>query len=294
MKIIVTGSTGNISKPLTSSLVDAGYDVSVITTSSKRTEEIESLGAKALVGSVEDADFVKEAFDGANAVYTMIPPNMVAEDWKEYIYGVGDNYVRAIKATDIKKVVNLSSTGAHLPEGGGQSSLYYHVEQEFNKLEDVDVVHIRPALFYPNFYGNIDMIKHMHVIGNNYTADLMPLVHPADIAVAAFEEFSALNFKGKRVRYVASDELSTDDIAKVLGEAIGNPQLPWVKFKDEDALKGIIQAGATPDVAKKLVEMGQGVQQKYGLLDYFQNKPVLSSHKFKDFAKEFAAVYANS
>jgi uncharacterized protein YbjT (DUF2867 family) len=63
MKIIVTGSTGNISKPLTSLLVGAGHAVSVITSSSERTAEIESLGAKALVGSVEDADFVKEAFN---------------------------------------------------------------------------------------------------------------------------------------------------------------------------------------------------------------------------------------
>jgi uncharacterized protein YbjT (DUF2867 family) len=294
MKIIITGSTGNISKPLTSMLVEAGHDVSVITSNGNKVAEIENIGAKPLIGSVEDADFLQKAFQRAEVVYTMIPPNMASANWKAFVYAVGDNYIRAIKAAGVKKVVNLSSIGAHLSHGGGLSSLYYHVEQALNKLEDVTVVHLRPGSFYFNFFGNIGMIKHMGVIGNNYTADLLPLTHPFDISRAAFEEISALNFKGKRVRYVVSDELCTADIARVLGEAIGKPDLQWVKFSDEDALNGLLQAGLTQDVAENLVEMGQGVESGIGLTDYHQHKPVLSSHKFKAFAKEFAAAYANS
>lgn len=294
MKIIITGSTGNISKPLTAMLVEAGHSVDVITSDDKKTDEIKGLGAEALVGSVEDADFVVKAFQGADAVYTMIPPNMSSTDWKAFVYGVGDNYVKAIKSSGVKKVVNLSAIGAHLPQGGGLSSLYYAVEQELNKLENVAVVHLRPGSFYFNFFGNIDMIKHMGIIGNNYSAVSLPLTHPMDISVAAFEELSALNFKGKRLRYVVSDELSTDDIAKVLGEAIGKPDLQWIKFSDEDALNGLLQAGLTPDVAGNLVEMGQGVESGAGLTDYFQHKPILGSHKFEEFAREFASAYANN
>ncbi|SDD99515.1 Uncharacterized conserved protein YbjT, contains NAD(P)-binding and DUF2867 domains [Mucilaginibacter pineti] len=294
MKIIITGSTGNISKPLTSLLVEEGHDVSVITSNENKAAEIEELGASPLIGSVEGADFIKNAFQGADAVYTMIPPNMTSANWKEYIYGVGNNYAQAAKAAGVKKVVNLSAVGADVPKGGGLTSLYYYVEQELNKLEDVAVVHLRPGSFYFNFFGNIDMIKHMGIIGNNYNADVLPLTHPLDISQAAFEELSALNFNGKRVRYVVSDELSTKEIAEVLGEAIGKPDLQWVKFKDEDALHGMIQTGLTPDVAEILVEMGQGVESGIGLAEYLQNKPTFSVHKFKDFAKVFAAAYANS
>lgn len=294
MKVIITGSTGNISKPLTSMLVEAGYNVGVITSSKEKTQEIETLDAKPLVGSVLDSGFLQGAFQGADVIYTMIPPNMAAEDWKTFIYGVGDAYKQAIKAAGVKKVVNLSSIGAHLPTGGGLSSLYFYVEQELNKLEDVAVMHLRPGSFYFNFFGNIQMIKHMGVIGNNYTAGLLPLTHPLDISKAAFEEITALNFNGKRVRYVVSDELSTNAIAKELGEAIGKPDLQWVKFRDEDALNGMIQAGLTKDVAGKLVEMGQAVESGIAYSDYNEHKPVLSSHKFKEFAKEFALAYANS
>lgn len=114
------------------------------------------------------------------------------------------------------------------------------------------------------------------------------------IFLPAFEELSALNFKGKRTRSVLSNELSTDEIAKVLGEIIGKHHLQWTKFIDEDTLNGLLQAGLTLNVAGKLVEMGPGVESGVGLSDYLQHKPILGSHKFDELAKEFAVAYANS
>jgi nucleoside-diphosphate-sugar epimerase len=60
MKIIVTGSLGHISKPLTEQLISQGHIVTVISSSENRTNEIEALGAKAAIGSLEDAAFVTE------------------------------------------------------------------------------------------------------------------------------------------------------------------------------------------------------------------------------------------
>ncbi len=46
MKIILTGSLGNISKPLTKYLVGKGNTVTVISSKAERQKEIEALGAK--------------------------------------------------------------------------------------------------------------------------------------------------------------------------------------------------------------------------------------------------------
>ena len=294
MKFIVTGSTGNISKPLSSQLVRAGHDVSIVSSNPEKTEEILALGAQALIGSVEDASFLTKAFAGADGVYTMIPPNMVVPSWKDFIYRVGDSYVTAIRAAGVKKVVNLSSIGAHMAQGGGLLSLYYHVEQNLNKIPGIHVVHLRPGSFYTNFLGNIGMIKHLGVIGNNYADRVLPLAHPDDIAAVAFAELSARNFSNNNVRYVVSDERRTDDIAKVLGTAIGKPDLKWVGFKDEDVLNGMLQAGLSRDVAENLVKMGQAVASGEAGADYLQHKPAPGSVKLEDFAKQFALAYANS
>ena len=74
MKIIVTGSLGNISKPLTKELVQKGHQVIVITSKQEKKKEIETLGALAAIGSIDDIAFLTKTFIGAEAVYTMMPP----------------------------------------------------------------------------------------------------------------------------------------------------------------------------------------------------------------------------
>jgi len=294
MKYVITGSLGNISKPLTKKLVSAGHDVTVISSQENKKAAIEALGAKAAIGSVQDVAFLTKTFTGADAVYTMVPPTFAAADWKGYIGDTGKIYADAIKASGIKNVVNLSSIGAHMPEGCGPVSGIYRVEQVYETLSDVNIKHLRPGNFYTNFYANIGMIKHNGIIGGNYGMNTsIVLVHPNDIAEAAAEELQALSFKGHSIRYVVSDERTTTEIAKVLGTAIGKPELPWIDFKDEDAFGGMTGAGLPAEVAKNYVEMGKAVRDGSMFEDYNAHKSSvkISKTKLEDFAKEFAAAY---
>ena len=50
MKLVVTGSLGNISKPLTRILVEKGHDVTVISKDAEKVGQIEAVGAKAAIG----------------------------------------------------------------------------------------------------------------------------------------------------------------------------------------------------------------------------------------------------
>ncbi len=206
MKYILSGSLGNINKPLTPKLVAAGHDVTVISSHEARKPEIEALGAKAAVGSVEDVAFLTETFKGADAVFELIPPPASApEDWKARIRQIGKNFADAIKAAGVKKVVQLSSIGAHMPEGCGPVSGIHFAELELDALEGVDVIHLRPANFYTNLFAMIGLIKHAGILGNNYGADSpIVLVHPNDIAAVAAEELLSLSFTGKTIRYIAA------------------------------------------------------------------------------------------
>jgi uncharacterized protein YbjT (DUF2867 family) len=295
MKFVVTGSLGNISKPLTEQLVKSGHEVTLISSKPEKTAEIEALGAKAAIGSVEDLNFLTQTFTGADAVYTMVPPDLSVADWKGHIHSIGKNYTHALKASGVKKVVNLSSVGAHMAEGCGPVSGLYRVEQELNQLEGVDIKHLRPAYFYYNLCSNIPLIKHMGIAGGNYGEGAnMVMVHPRDIAMVAAEELLNPGFTGKSVRYIAGDERSTTAIAKALGEAIGKPGLPWVNFKNEDAYNGMLRAGLSAEIANNYVEMGSAIASGEMASDYHNHKPILSPTKLEDFAKEFAVIFANS
>lgn len=292
MKITITGSLGNISKPLAETLIKAGHEVTIISSDENKKAAIETLGAKAAIGSVEDGDFLTETFSGKDAIYTMVPPNYGARDVRGFIAGVGKKYAAAIKASGVEKVVNLSSIGAHLDGGTGPIAGLHDTETAYAELDGVAVKHLRPAYFYINFLANIDMVKHAGILGSNYSAATpVVLVHPLDIAAAAAEEFEN-GFSGQSIRYVASDESTAGEVAKVLGAAVGKPELPWVEFSDADALQGMIAAGLPEPMAKSYVEMGDAArsQKLYG--HYFDNRPAsFGKIKLADFAEEFAKAY---
>ena len=294
MKIIVTGSLGHISKPLVEKLTAEKHDVTVISSKVDRKSEIESLGATAAIGSVSDLAFVTNIFNGADAVYTMVPPTFSASDWKQHIAGIGKIYAQAIAATGVKNVVNLSSMGAHMPEGCGPVSGLYHVEQALNGLEGVNVKHLRPGFFYYNFLANIGMVKHMGIIGGNYGEGAkLVLANPADIADAAAAEFLNLSFRGKSITYVVSDEKTTDEVASILGTAVGKPDLKWINFSDEDSVGGMLQNGVPLDIAKNYAEMGAAMRSGEMASEYIGIKSVkFGNTRFETFAPVFAAAYS--
>jgi len=294
MKIVVTGSLGHISLPLTKELVQKGHKVTVVSSKPQKQAAIEALGATAAIGFMEDADFLTATFTGADAVYAMIAggdyfdPNF---DLNEEYRKLATNYAQAIRQSGVKRVVYLSSIGAHMEKGNGILAFHYNAEQILGTLpSDIAITFMRPVGFYYNLYAFVPAVKTQGVIASNYGAeDKEPWVSPIDIAAAIAEEI-VKPFEGRKIRYVASDEHTGSEIAGILGSAIGKPDLKWIIISDEQQLNGMIAAGMNPTIAAGFVEMN--ASRRNGLYaDYNRNRPVLGKVKMTDFAKEFAAVY---
>jgi uncharacterized protein YbjT (DUF2867 family) len=289
-KYVITGSIGHISKPIIEALVKAGKNVTVLTSSHERVQEIESLGAKALVGQVQDGKFIQSAFAGAEVVYTMIPPIWQTTDWKKSQLEVAKNYSESIKGNNVKYVVNLSSIGAHVGKGIGPVDALHDFEKMLNEIEGLHVKHLRPSFFFYNFFAQIGLIKQAGFIGANYGDEKILLVHTRDIAKAAIEELLALNFRSNSIRYIVGEERSGKEIASVLGKAIGK-DLNWVVFTDEQQKQGFLQAGLSETHANAYTDMGKSIREGIMQGDAIKNRPPYASTKLEDFAKEFAAAF---
>ncbi len=314
MKIILTGSLGNISKPLAVELIQKGHSVTVISTKPQKQKDIEELGAIAAIGSIEDTYFLTKVFTGADVVYCMLPPFDFLVDVMSESRKISTSYAQAIKKSGVKKVIHLSSIGAHTDKGNGLLAFHYLAESILKELPlDVSIIHIRPTCFYYNMYNYLDMIKgkgflgrfltlrysgftdmikgNTGIIAANYGADdKTSWVSPIDIATAIVEEITT-TFTGRKVRYVASEELTCNEVAKALGEAIGKPYLKWALMSDKQMLGGLKMFGVPESRAKGIVEMNSGVHNGLVEKDYYLNRPKMGKVKFKDFAKEFAIVY---
>ena len=288
MKIIVTGSVGNISKPLAEQLIAKGHLVTIISSNPDKVNEIEALGAKAAIGSISDGDFLAQTFSGADVVYTMIPPNFAATNYRKYVGDSGKTYAEAIKKSGLKRIVNLSSIGADIDGGTGQISGVHDAELELNKLEGVAIKHVRAGFFYTNFYNNIPMIN-QGFMGSNYNSQTrLVMTHPADIASIVAEELQN-SFTGKGVRYAVSDDRTFDEIVKVLGAAIGKPDLKWIEFTDEQSYDGMLQSGMSPELARNFTEMGTAIRSAILWKDFDATGGKISGKiKLEEFAKELA------
>lgn len=292
MKITISGSLGNIGKSLALKLIASGHEVTVISSSKDRKDAIETLGAKAAIGSVDDVAFLKTAFEKAEAVFAMTPPNMGGSSIIKNTTAAGQAFATAIIAAGVKRVVMLSSIGADLPGGNGPIAGLHNIEKIYETLENVSVTFLRAGFFYTNLYNDVAMIKGAGIIGSNYpSTTIMPFVHPEDIANAAAEEL-VKTFSEKNIRYIISDVRTPNDVAKTLGLAIDKPELPWVEFTDEQALGGMKQAGLPDEIAGLYLEMGSGLRNGTIVNDFLSNKIAVDGKiKLEDFAKEFASKF---
>jgi len=225
-------------------------------------------------------------------VYLMVPPNFTVLDSRAYYQSIGRSYADSMQRAGVRRAVHLSSWGAHLAAGSGGILGSHDVEGILDAVPGLALTHLRPTSFYTNMFGFIGMIKAAGIVGVNYPGSTrVAFVHYRDIARAAAEELVTPAAPSRHVRYVASDERTADEVAHVLGAAIGLPHLPWVALTDAQMQANLVSHGLPAARAAEIVDIYASIRSGALGEDYEQHKPALGQVKLEDFAKEFAAAF---
>ncbi len=254
---VITGATGHTGKLISENLLAAGKPVKTIGRSAEKLADLVAKGATPAVGNLSDAGFLAEAFQGATAVYVMIPPKWDVTDWRAYQREQTATYVQALQAAKVKKVVLLSSQGAHLLNGAGPVSGVAELEQALRGIEGLDVLALRPGYFMENLFGSVGMIQHMGINGSALRSDVrFPIVHTRDIAAVATQRLLDLHFSGHTHEFIGgAADLTMQEVTTAIGRAIGKPELPYVVFSPADAKAGMMQSGLAETIADGYVEL---------------------------------------
>lgn len=297
MKIILTGSLGPISRPLARKLIVNGHHVTVISSNRDKQKEIETLGAKAAIGNIDDVGFLTETFTGADVAYLMEPTvNMFdpTVDMLKHYEKICEKYVQAVLNSELKRIVHLSSIGGHSSTGNGMLAFHYYAEQTLKKLPlEVGITTLRPVSFYSNILAFIPTIKSQNaIITSYYAAEPEPWASPIDIAEAAAEELTSSS--ERKVRYIVSDEVSSDRLALVLGKAIG-VEIQWITVSHEALEESYKAMGMSSQAANGFARLNDAKNSGILYEDLVKNKEGITFGKVKieDFAKDFALVYQN-
>jgi uncharacterized protein YbjT (DUF2867 family) len=294
MKVIVTGSLGHISRPLVEELVQKHHSVTVVSRNHERKKEIEALGAVAAIGSLDDLAFLTNVFRSSDAAYCMNPPDFAAADQIAFYEQTARSYANAVLQSGLKRVVYLSSIGAELSSGTGFITGSNKAEHLLKNVPAVKLTCVRPAFFYYNLLAFIDMIKAAGFIGHVYGGeDRLALVSPTDIASVVAEELTDPSGKNK-IRYVASDDRTCEEVASLLGRAIGKPDLKWLVLPRHQVLESLLSAGVPANAAANLVELGEAIHSGRLRADFDLHKPAFGKVSLEDFANEFSKAYNNN
>ncbi|MEW6701346.1 MAG: NmrA family NAD(P)-binding protein [Bacteroidota bacterium] len=290
--IAIMGATGNIGSKLAAHLLEKGEKVRVIARSADKLKELENKGAKVFAGDAANVEFLTAAFTGADVVFALIPPNMAAENMRAFYNSFGEKIAEAIRKSGVKNVLNLSSHGAELSEGTGPIKGLHDQEERLNKINGVNVLHLRPTYFMENTLMFAGMIKNMGVIGSAIKGDAkMAMIATKDIAKVAAEEISKRNFSGVKVRELYGQRnVTMNEVAEIFGNKIGKPELKYTQFPYDVAEKGFRQFGISEDVAKQYIEMSKAFNE--GMIKMQpRNSDNTTETSIEEFSNIFAAVY---
>ena len=288
----ITGATGNIGSKAAEILLDRGKRVRVIGRDAATLRTLVKKGAEPAVGDLKDTAFLTGAFNGVEGVFAMIPPNFTATDFRGYQNEIGRSIADATVKAGVKHVVNLSSQGAELPAGTGPILGLYDQEKRLNLLVGVNVLHLRCTYFMENLLMNIPLINQRGFAGSAVRGDRkFAMIATRDIAVRVAEHLVERDFSGKVVKdLLGQRDLSLDEAVGVLGRRIGWPDLKYVQIPNDEAAKGMVEMGISPDLSRLFIEMGTGLGN--GL--FAVNRPRTTENTTPTSIEEFAGVFAEA
>ncbi|HUE81344.1 MAG TPA: NAD(P)H-binding protein [Pyrinomonadaceae bacterium] len=289
----ITGATGNVGGVVSETLLQRGFAVRAIGRSEERLRPLAHLGAEVRVGSLEDAGFVEAAFEKAAGVFAMIPPNYVAADFSAYQEQIAERLASGVSNTGVSHVVTLSSVGAHLAAGTGPIKGLHKLEERFNQLREVNIVHLRPASFMENLFFGLDTIKSMGINGSALKPDLpIAMIATKDIGAVAADLLANLNFSGKSAReLLGPSDITMTEATRALGEAIGKADLKYVQFPYEDVRQALAGLGMSASAIDELIELYEAVND--GLVQPSEQRSPLNTTPttIEEFSQTFAQAF---
>jgi len=258
--IVITGATGHTGRVAAEALLTKGEKVRVVGRDATKLGPFVQKGAEAFVGDVHDATSMTKAFEGATAVYLVLPEDTSQQDLRVHQESVSDTYAAAIANAHVPYVVALSSVGAQHAEGTGPIVGLHNMEQKLNRIAGLNVLYLRPGYFMENLLMSIAPLRSMGTLPGGMVGDVaMPWIATKDIGAYAATRLAARDFSGSSVQELHGQrDISMKEGASIVGAAIGKPKLSYMQVPFMMLEPALVQMGLPKKTAALLVEMWKG------------------------------------
>ncbi|WP_405666078.1 NAD(P)H-binding protein [Streptomyces sp. NBC_01166] len=258
--IVITAPTGNIGRHLLPLLVEAapahGEELRVIVRDPARLPDAVRERVEVVAGSHGDADVVDRAFEGADAVFWLVPPDSSLSPEDAY-RGFTGPAAKALVAHGVGHVVGVSTLGRGTP-AADRAGLVTASHAMDDLIAGSGVAY--RALANPSFFENLleeaGSIREKGVFTDAVRADRKaPLVAVADIASVASGLLLERSWAGSdSVPVLGPQDLSPEDLARIMTEQLGRP-VRYERRSFDELYAELIGYGLDAAFAQGVVDM---------------------------------------
>jgi NAD(P)H dehydrogenase (quinone) len=249
----IVGITGNVGGATARTLLKAGKKVRGIVRDKAKAASWEAEGVELVVADMQDAASLEKAFQGAEGVFVMVPPNFAPAPGYPENRAVVAVLRRALATVRPERVVYLSSVGAQQDRGLGLITQSHHVEREMSSLPIANAF-IRPAWFLENYQWDVQSAREQGEINVflNPMDRVFPMVATNDIGQLAAATLQQ-EWKGNRYlelegpqRYSPLDAAAA--FSRLLNRPVSAKPIPRDKWNDLFEQQGMPKGRTAPRI----------------------------------------------
>jgi uncharacterized protein YbjT (DUF2867 family) len=255
--IVVTTPTGNIGHQVLEKIIDGGEPIRVIARDPSSIPSATRRRVEVVQGSHGENDVVNEAFEGADSVFWLCPPDPRAESVEAAYVDFTRPAAHALRSRGVKRVVAVSALGRGTMMA--RNAGYVTASLKMDDLIASTGVSFR-ELTMPSFMDNIlrqvEPIRSRGMFFSPISGDRkLPTCATRDVAAVAARLLLDHSWRGQSsVAVLGPADLSFNDMGQIMSGVLEKPvcfqQIPFETYKNE-----LIQGGTSDAMAQGMVDM---------------------------------------
>ncbi|NOU68907.1 NAD(P)H-binding protein [Paenibacillus sp. LMG 31461] len=259
--IVVTTPTGQIGQQVLDNIFDSREAVRVIVRDPSRLSPRMRERVEIVQGSHDDIAVVTKAFEDADSVLWLVPPNPQAENPMNYYLNFTQPACEAIKSQGVKRVIGISSLGHDFGTTAGLLSPAFTMD-DLIENNGVNYRALRMPFFMENLLHQVNAIKSQGMFFMANAGDhKLATCATRDIADVAAKLLLDHLWTGQdSVSVVGPDDLSPNDMARIISQVLERPiryqQIPYMEYKAT-----MMQYGMSEAWAQGLIDMAAAQDQ---------------------------------
>ncbi|MCX5321239.1 SDR family oxidoreductase [Streptomyces sp. NBC_00120] len=210
--IVVTGATGNVGRPLTQALAEAGEQVTAVSRHAAAVPD----GVRHVSADLAEPAGLTLALDGAKALFLLLSGDLHAPEARP------TDIIDLAAASGVRRVVLLSSQGV-ATRPLGPSRIAMRAVEDALRESSLDWAVLRPGGFASNAFAWGESVRTQGTVAAPFGDVGVPIVDPGDIAEVAAACLLDDRHAGGVFELTGPEVITPRQQAEAIAVALGSP-----------------------------------------------------------------------